>query len=198
MYAGSMSRLLRVAGSAVQVGEIVAMKEQRACFCRRGWYSALGLFCHSTCSILDNVRTRFARTQLPSTTFSSVRYSSLPPVLSNVVIYNHARKSSQTTTRTYNATTPLTKRISHASFDDHGTSSQPLPLFAALLVQVAAAGKSVLLAAATKTGVGLVLVLRTHVLTVDCTVPVRICTTPRPRKATSLLWSLIQLLVSFE
>ena len=27
VYAGSMSRLLRVAGSAVQVGEIVAMEE---------------------------------------------------------------------------------------------------------------------------------------------------------------------------
>ena len=36
VYAGSISRLLRVAGSAVQVGEIVAMEEQRACVCRRG------------------------------------------------------------------------------------------------------------------------------------------------------------------
>ena len=44
VYARSMSRLLRVAGSAVQVGETVAMEEQRACVCRRGWNSALGFF----------------------------------------------------------------------------------------------------------------------------------------------------------
>ena len=43
-YAGSMSRLLRAAGFAVQVVEIAAMEESCACICRRGWCSALGFF----------------------------------------------------------------------------------------------------------------------------------------------------------
>ena len=40
--AGAMSCLLRVAGSAVQVDEVVAMEESRAHVCRREWCSTLG------------------------------------------------------------------------------------------------------------------------------------------------------------
>ena len=52
VYAGSMSRLLRGARSAMQVGEIVAMEEQCACFRRRGWYFSSEFLGRSTCSIL--------------------------------------------------------------------------------------------------------------------------------------------------
>ena len=51
VYAGSMSRLLRVDESAMPVVEIVAIEEERACVCRRGWCFFFGfLSCRSTCS----------------------------------------------------------------------------------------------------------------------------------------------------